>query len=116
MSERTVVTRRYDFVKKVENKFVMQYCFDSFYENLQFLQNQLEIEAESAVSNCQKFSIITLITNSALLTGRHRICVIEATCPPCRARLVLVRLRFRRRLSMLAVARPQRSHGPKVFL
>ena len=71
MPERTVVTRRYDFVKKVENNFVIQYCFDSIYENQQFLQNQLEIEAESAVSNCQKLIIITLITNSALLTGRQ---------------------------------------------
>ena len=39
MPDRAIVTRRYDFVKIVENNFVMQYCFDSFSENQLFLQN-----------------------------------------------------------------------------
>ena len=46
MPDRAIVTRRYDFVKKVENNFVMQYCFDSFSKNQPFLQNQSEIEAK----------------------------------------------------------------------
>ena len=46
MFKQVIVTRKYNFVKKVENNFVMQYCFDSFSENQLFLQNRSEIEAK----------------------------------------------------------------------
>ena len=55
MSEQAIVTRRYDFVKKNENNFVMQYCFDSFSENQLFLQDRSEIEAKLTGSSCCKY-------------------------------------------------------------
>ena len=52
MSERVILTRKYNFVKKVENDFVKQYCFDSFSENQLFLQDRSEIEAKLTGSSC----------------------------------------------------------------
>ena len=75
MSERTVVTRRYDFVKKVENTFVKQYCFDSISKKQLFSQNQSETKAKrttcSPTQVAQNMSISRIITNSALYTGRQ---------------------------------------------
>lgn len=52
MPERVIGTRKYNFVKKVENNFVMQYCFDCFSENQLFLQDRSEIEAKLTGSRC----------------------------------------------------------------
>ena len=46
MSEQAIVIRKYNFVKKVENHFVMQYCFDCFSENQLFLLDRSEIDAK----------------------------------------------------------------------
>ena len=46
MPERVIGIRNYDFVKKVKNNFVKQYCFDSIYEKQQFLLNRSETKAK----------------------------------------------------------------------